>query len=66
MLSPDQEANWGRTTVNARFRAEFVKKKAVLAAVCTGIPKKKTPIAWLESGGHAQLWRNILKLKIYC
>ena len=35
--------------VYARFQAKFVKKKAVLATVFIGIPKRKISIAWLES-----------------
>ena len=48
----------------ARFHAKYVKKMAVLTAACTGILKRKTHSVWLESGGHAQPWRNILRPKI--
>ena len=46
------------------FSRKIRKEKAVLATVCIGIPKRKTPLAWLESGRHAQRWRNILGPKI--
>ena len=43
---------------------DWKKKTEVMMSASIKILKKKTPMAWLESGKHERQWRNTFKIKI--